>query len=555
MRKHVAILVLVGFLVYLPSLFGPFVWDDEDFVYANSYVANFQVDKFFTASITEGRNKGSNYFRPIQEIAYATTHAVFGFNPFWFHLLNVLAHICAACAIFYFFTLLLKQIKNGVGIFSQPKGKADTAPVPVKAALGEKNIPSHFLLSIPFLISLVFLIHPIQTEAVSYISGLSDPLYVLFGFLSLIFYLLKDERKNMIPLSLFFFILSILSKETGLVFLPILILMSAIQQTNHLTIKNLWKFVANSWKSLFAYLVTALLYLWYHFTFINTFDIKAAWGNNPYANSVLVRLLTFVQNQFLYVQLLIFPKDLFMERDYSIPIQTHFLNPYLIIFVAFNALILFGIWKLRNSLPIAHCKLLIFTYLAFFVSLLPYTGIVLINGIFYEHFLYLPMIFFFSFVMFTAVEISHLLKFTFPRNLLLLTLFILFVLLSLRTVQREFDWTDSIRFYSQTLEHAPKSIRIINGLGMAYADKGNLDQAIKEYSLIPPINPNIPNAYHNLANAYAAKGDIHNAEKYYLKALEVDPNFLFSFQSLANLYQQTGQKDKLQKLIEKYQTR
>ena len=465
MNKNLLIIVTVGFLLYLPSLFGPFLWDDEDFVYANQYVKEFRIDKFFIDSQTAGRGKLSNYYRPIPQIAYATTHSIFGFNPFWFHLLNVLVHIGAACTVLAFFKIFLKTGED----------KAN---------------------SIPFLISLFFLIHPVQTEAVSYISGLSDPLFVLFGFLSLSFFMLRDDRKNMIPLSLFFFALSLLSKETGLVFLPLIFLLN--------------------WKKSWPFVIAAGSYLWYHFTFINSFDINSAWGNTPYANSVLTRLSTFIQNIFLYVQLLIFPKELFMERDYSIVIQKNIFNIYSIVFVIINVVLL---------LVIRKSKILLFYFFAFYISFIPSTGLVLINGIFYEHFLYLPMVFFFAFIIILL-----------PKNKLLLYCFIgLLVLFSVRNIVRQFDWNDSIRFYSQTLERAPKSLRIINGLGMAYAEKGEFDNAIRQYSKIIRLNPNVPNAYHNIANIYAAQGKINEAEQNYLKALEVDPTFLFSRQALDNL--------------------
>ncbi len=116
-RISLIILAITGLLLYLPSLFGPFLWDDEDFVYANKYVENFQIDKFFTDSQTAGRGKLSNYYRPIPQIVYAITHSLFdlpagrqGFNPFWYHLVNVLAHITASIAIFLFFKILLEKI-------------------------------------------------------------------------------------------------------------------------------------------------------------------------------------------------------------------------------------------------------------------------------------------------------------------------------------------------------------------------------------------------------------------------------------------------------------
>ncbi|OGG18376.1 hypothetical protein A2721_00310 [Candidatus Gottesmanbacteria bacterium RIFCSPHIGHO2_01_FULL_47_48] len=557
MRKYLLILTLVGFLLYLPSLTGPFLWDDEDFVYANEYVRDFRIDKFFTDSQTAGRGKLSNYYRPLPQIAYASVHAIFGFNPFWYHLLNVLAHITAACAILSFFYVLLnskfeyrnpKQIKNSNDQNSKRLEhlKFENSKIVSDFGFRASDLIAHY----PLLIALLFLVHPVQTEAVSYISGLSDPLFVLFGFLSLIFYLLKNERKNMIPLSLFFFTLSLLSKETGAVFLPILITLAALDElikqnlSDRIGIVKLinWKNINALTKSVGPYAMATLVYLWYHFSFINSLDIKSAWGNNPYANSLLVRLLTFIQNFPAYIGLLIFPKDLFMERDYTVQIQTQALNLHLIGLIILIGLVGLFLWRLHQKLLPPPSSLLTFCFTGFFISFLPYTGLVLINGIFYEHFLYLPLVFFFAF---WIILISSLNRPTFLTPLITLIMF-LFIL---RNLSRQLDWTDSVRFYSQTLKHAPNSIRIINGLGMAYAEKGDLDSAIREYSLLISVNPHVPHAYHNLANAYAAKGDLANAEKNYLKALEVDPNFFYSLQSLANLYQQTGQKEKLHNLL------
>ncbi len=405
-RWHLVIIFLVGFLLYFPSLFGQFIWDDEDFVYANRYVQQFEISNLFTHSLTSGRDKESNYFRPVQGTIYAATYQAVGPNPFWFHLLNILAHTGAACAIFYFFKIILEKSARFKFLGAQDL-KEERAP---------KNESSTW---IALLISLFFLIHPVQTEAVSYISGLSDPLYVLFGFLSLIFFLLRDERKNMIPLSLFFFILSVLSKETGLVFLPLIFLLD--------------------WKKSWSFFIAAISYLWYHFSFINNFDIKSAWGNGPYANSLLVRLLTFVQNLYLYMSLLLFPKDLFMERDYSISVQTNFFNIYLALFLITNVTILAAIRK---------SKILIFCFLAFYASFIPYTGAVLINGIFYEHFLYLPLVFFFAFWTIVIASASKAISSKHLRSFVSFILFTLLILFSWRNLSRQRDWIDPIRFYS-----------------------------------------------------------------------------------------------------------
>lgn len=490
--RSIFLLLIIGLLLYFPSLFGPFIWDDEDFVYANTYVRDFRIDKFVTESQTAGRAKQSNYFRPVPQIVYATTHLIFGFNPFFFHLVNVLVHIAAAVSVFYFFKLFLKSPSSLAPPFN-----------------------------IPFLIALVFLIHPVQTEAVSYISGLSDPLFVMFGMFSLCAFLLQDKRANMLPLSIGLFALSLLSKETGLVFLPLTFL---------LNYKKAW------W-----HLIVAVIYLFYHFVALNPLDIRAAWGDSIYANSLLVRILTFIQNLFIYIGLLIFPKDLFMERDYSISIQQNITNVYLFIFTAINVAAGYFFWKRNELKSLTNISPLLFCYLAFFVCFIPYTGIVLINGIFYEHFLYLPLVFFFGFFLILA---EKLLK----SKLVYLPLITILLILSGRNIARQMEWNDSVKFYKQTLYYAPDSARILNGLGMAYAERGQASEAIKTYEEGISKHPTVPNFYHNLGNLNLGQGNNEKAEEYFLKAIEVDPNFIFSWQSLANLYRQTQQKEKLEKL-------
>ena len=551
MKKPFLILFLVGFLLYLPSLFGPFLWDDEDFVYANKYVENFQIDKFFTDSQTAGRGKLSNYYRPVPQIIYASIHSITGFNPFWYHLVNILAHIGTAGAIFYFFYTLLEQTdSNETGrqqdkkfLESNMSVFAHAANRDLESTRTSRMSPKNYfgLQSLPFLAALIFLIHPVQTEAVSYISGLSDPLFVVFGFLSLIYFL-----KNRFLPSALFFLLSLLSKETGIVFLGLLLALELIKQKYNDRYQIVWSIfqtIKNSW----GHIVIAMLYLWYHLTHINQLDMVSLWGNNIYSHSLTVRILTFVQSLYSYIGLLLFPKDLFMERDYSTHIQTNIFNPYLLGFILVNLLVIFAIWKLKHSLEIKNWKLKIavFCFLGFFISFAPYSGIVLINGLFYEHFLYLPSVFFFAFWLILFQ------KFLGNKNVVI-AIFLFLILLAGRNIIRQFDWTDAIRFYSQTLAHAPNSIRIQNGLAMAYADRGENDLAIRQYNNTISLNPNVPNLYHNLANVYAAMGEVKLAEENYLKAIDVDPKFLFSWQSLANLYEQTGQKEKLANLIERY---
>lgn len=486
----VVALIIITILSYIPSLFGTFLWDDEDFVYANQYVKDFTISKFFTENAIAGRGKLSDYYRPIQLTVYALIHSLAGFNPFWYHLVSVLIHGLAGVSLYLFLRSLFK---------------------------------SHWL--IPFASAVLFLIHPVQTESVSYISGLSDPLFVLFLFTSLTMYLKKDHYTWASPLSVLFLVLSILSKELGLVAVGIVTLLTLTIRKEKL--KHDLPLLAVYWCIGIGYLTLRLGPL--QFT-----SPQSLWQGSLYGSSVFIRMATFFHNFFVYLSLLVFPKDLFMERDETIRIATSFWNIWTAMFIVFQLSVLWCIWHLG--------KKKMFLYGSFLMSLAPFSGIMLINGIFYEHFLYLPMAFFWTLIVYLA---SQRLR---PGTVgvLVVCLAVPFVL---RSYARQREWVNPIRFYQQTLTHAPDSTRVINNLGMEYANAKNIDKAIEIYNKGISVDPSIPNYYHNLGNAYLVKGDVTMAETYYLKAIQTNPNFYFSYISLLNLYLKTHQQEKADTIL------
>lgn len=500
-RTYLLVLIVAGFFLYFPSLFGNFLLDDEDFLYANSYVKNFRISKFFNENAIAGRGKLSNYYRPIQLTIYAFIYKIFGLSPFVFHFFNVAFHISASVLAFYF---LLKISKNK---------------------------------TIAFLTSVIFLIHPVQTEAVSYVSGLPDLLYSLFLFTTIIFYL--KFRKNLQPgfflLSLGFFILSLLSKELGLLTVPLIFLIEFF-------------FPKKGFKKRIP-LITMLFiiglgYLAARLTFLQFQNIKELWlsFNKDYATSTTTRILTFLNLIPTYLLLLLFPLTLHIERDYSVSIiKTPNLTIWLVIIFNLAIVGMLALLAKKNN----KFSLSLFFYLAFLISLAPFSGILLLNGIFYEHYLYLSILFFFGFVF------SFLGRFfNKPWWQMVFLLFLIFLVV--RSLLRQYDWIDEERFYKNTLKYAPKSTRILNNLAITLSDKGKTDEAVYFYKKAIKITPTNPVLYHNLANAWAGKGDLKKAEKYYLKAIELNPHFSFSYVNLLKLYQFTKQENKAKALFKKW---
>ncbi|MBI4973038.1 tetratricopeptide repeat protein [Candidatus Roizmanbacteria bacterium] len=492
-KELAIILVLIGFLAYLPSLFGGFVWDDEDFVYANTYVKEFQIGKFWTENAIAGRGKNSNYYRPIQFSMYALIYKVAGPSPIAFHAVGIGLHVITAIMVIIVITIITGSSSVG------------------------------------FLTSLFFLIHPLQTESISYISGHSDPLYAVFFLLSILFFLKRNERMLYKVLSVVFFIIALLSKELALVLPGIAILLCVLSsrpERRDLKDFEIPRQARNDILFVAIFTTIALLYLLSRFTFLQFSDIAVFWKGNPYGEHFVTRLATFFQNFFVYLGLLIYPKDLFMERDFTVKMVTSLWNVWTLLFFILNTGIGIFYFKNRNK---EHVRLFFYFWIAFLISLLPYTGVFLLNGIFYEHYMYLPQVFFWAAVFSLSHKLLKNLKF------LKLLMFVLLFLFLVRSYVRQYEWIDSERFYRQTLSYAPKSVRIMNGLGMSLAEKENCVEAIQVYKRASALSPRTPNLYHNIANCYLSMQKPDEAEKYYLKALETDPSFTFSCISLKNM--------------------
>jgi len=186
MRRYKDYLFIVGlgFFVYLNGLFGAFVWDDINQIQNNTYIYSISnFFKFFLGGTFSQNNShlAGLYYRPLMSTVFSLIYSFFGPQVFFFHFFQVSIHILNSLLIFVF---LKKFIKKPIAFFS----------------------------------SLVFLIHPINVESVSYISMTQDPLFFLFGIIALLIFQKKTIKTGQMALISFFLFLSILSKETGVLF-------------------------------------------------------------------------------------------------------------------------------------------------------------------------------------------------------------------------------------------------------------------------------------------------------------------------------------------------
>ncbi len=496
-------LFLATFIAYANTLGNGLFFDDEDFIYNNVYVQHFQLTKFFTQNTIAGASKISNYYRPLLSVWYSLEWEVVGKNGFLYHLDSLFIHAAAGIALF---VLLSKLFKNKF---------------------------------VAFFTSLLFLIHPVQTEAVAYASGRSDPMMAFLLFVTIILFLRGSVRSKFI--SYFTLILALLSRETAII-IPVIIVLVRWYQLRSL--KKVWE----EKTTFLPYFLIAGVYFFLRLTALNFQDTLNFYGSSQgiYAGSLLNRLFTFFAILPQYLGILFFPKILFIDRIANV--MTSLLRPLVIIPIFFVLGFLGISLKYVKQYPI-----LLFSFLWFFITLSPTSGILPINGIIYEHFLYLPSIAVFLLIAYGLWQIVIKIKSKPTSLVLFLILNSLLLILMFRTIVRNNDWHDPVTFYNQTIQNNPNSARLYNNLAMAYADQNQTQKAIANYKKAIMLSDTYPQTHFNLANAYAALGNIKEAQKEYEKTLAIDPGFIQAYVSFAQIYKQTGEKEKLQNLLEKFQ--
>jgi len=535
LRKNIAFIILltiIGFSVFAFNLQNELFWDDNDWIVGNPYVHDFaHIGDIFSKDILSGFGLDSNYYRPLLLLSFATNYAFHEIQPVGYHLVSNAFHIL-----------------NGVLVFV------------LLLYIFRKSLPA-------FLAALLFIIHPLQTEAVTYISGRGDPMSVFFMLFSALIFIKYNNTKSKKYLtgSLVLMLCAILSRETAVLLAPLLL----VVYISFLTKERFWKSIKCGLLRTWPYFVLAGGYGLLRLTVLNFQNTLNFYNSgNIYADHLSYRLYTFGHVFLEYLKLIFVPTGLHMERDF--PIHTSFFQwPVWFGFLVILAIVIVGVVLYRkkatddetNSLngnPISYFRIWFFAWAWFFISLSMVSGIIPINAIIYEHWLYLPLVGLFALAGFyinKLIVFLNLRRFEVMRWAVVVMLIAYLGFFSFQAIRRNLIWGNPIAFYEEILRYSPDSIRILNNLGNEYSSKGRNDDAMVMYQRIVDNPGNMfAQPYYNLANIYRDKGDLAKAEGLYKQAIEKDENFPFAYQNLGSLYANSGQLDKAVEVFEKYKT-
>ncbi len=468
-RLWAILLALIVVAVYARTLLGQFVWDDEWFVVGNIHVRAWRyVPRLFLESVTSGAGEPSNFYRPLQSLTHAIDIQLWTDSPRGHHFTNVLLQAAAAVAVF----LWLAEL------------------APLEGALAGAAL---------------WALHPLQVEAVAYISGRGDILGVLFLCLALRF---SGTR----PFLTFCGVaLALLSKESVVTFPALLWL-----HDRALGRPFSWKRYVPTAALSGVYVVLRLTVL----NFKNTADFST--GPNILSHHLLYRLFTYLTTLPEGLRIWLWPNDLHHERQWFAYI--HFTEPrvlagtlFVVAWLGASALL----WNLQRRIAVG--------LLWFVVATFPTSNlVVVINALFFDHWFLLPGLG-------LALMISQVPFFAGPTRVLTLTTVALLCGSAALFEQQLIDvWHDSITFNAKLLEYSPRNTRVIHNLAAALADRsepGDLAQSIALYRQAISIGDEA-GFHNNLALALEKSGDLAGAEREHRRAVEMDPNLAKAWMTL-----------------------
>jgi len=479
----VILIVCVGALVYANALQGEFILDDGLLVQGNTYIRDWKnIPKMFTEDVGEGGGGDYSFWRPLQLLTYTLEYPLWKDNPFGYHLTNIVLHIMAALALFWLVRLLFGD---------------------------------HLL---ALLTGLLFVVHPVHTEAVTYISGRPDPLSTVFILLTLVF-TVKGAQGRKASLFLFLTLLSytaaLLSRETSLI-VPILLLLIGRALGKKLPKAYVWSVTTLAC----AYIVLRLTLLRFLFS------------NHSSGTTLFERVPGFFLAFARYIRILFVPVGLHMEYGTKTFAMT---EPLVLL-----GLLLFGVSIFLLFRENRRRGLVFFSACWFFLALLPVANLYPINAYMAEHWLYLPSIGFFLII---AWYLSRWLRKDATKLAALLGCVVLTGSWGALTVRQNATWQEPIAFYERTLRYAPDSSRAHGNLGMEYSHKGETQKAASLYQKAIELDSNNFKAHYNLGILYGDIGEKRAAEIAYKASLAVRPTYVKATNNLAKLYNEMGRHE------------
>src|SRR5215510_12367066 len=402
MRKLVVVLLLAVAIggVYYNALSNGFVFDDYLLVVEHAAIPRVASDPLLALSPSVVG------YRPLRTLSYVLDYRIGGMQPWIFHLINLVYHWVTACLVFF---VTLRLI---AGLAGAPDLIADERTPTTRFQLVDSHLRTALFATV------LWALHPVQTDAVTYISGRRDVLTGLFFFLGLYAFLRFRaqpakmlspwRRAGWLLLVFLAYGLGLLSKEMAVTLPLVMLCYDSVRAVKLQKVRFGWGYIAElsrgvkravgEQKSLYLpLLVGGVCFSWYA-----AFVILPTWRVGWYGGSIGTNFLTVARIWVYYLYLLLWPARLLADYTGAFAVTRSLFDPWAL--AAVSLLLVLFVVTLGT---LRYSRLAAFSALWIPITLLPVSHIIPHPEMMAEHYLYIPS---FGFCLLVALGLTRLTK-------------------------------------------------------------------------------------------------------------------------------------------------
>ena len=512
--------------LYFQSLKAPLLFDDIEQIVQNKTIQNIETFISDTLAIKPYYDKRYHY-RPIVYASLALNYTLGKFNPIGYRIFNILIHILVTFCVFLLTYKIIKQLDPN---------------------------SSHFF---PLCVAIIFTVHPMHTEAVTYIIHREDSLATLFYLTALLSFLSAEKNKTILGYiaCISSFILGLLCKE--IVFtLPIIIF---LMDYFILQSKNYKKILEKKYFYLFLIGITTLFIVLRFFALNWNFNwqkiASETWVPSTYAQIQPYIILN-------YLQLLLIPIGQSIDHFFT-PLNQWFHWKFILPSTFHFLLLSSAIIYYKNNKK--YSDLILWGTLWFYITLLPSSSIYPIHDVMADRRVYLPGIGFSIilstlFFLFFKVNLSENLSDQNSKNKkwMIFTILLYSIILGGFTLYRNHLYNEPYKLWEEAVYLYPQNARAHVNLGNEYAQQEKNQLAIEQYfkaiQLIPTFriaHMNIGSLYKKLGHQSYQSGEVQRAINFYQQAMWHHPFLPNLYLEIGEIFYAQGNINRAKKFFEK----